>query len=316
MVFDPWSAYPWYIVLMVYIQQYFSQYWYILFPAMGSSIPMILIKVFAFPLLTRNPAELILIFGSKKVTVLRRTSSYLPYFVHKQRLYWFGEPHEVGNNRLHLYFEGINQSITRLERNQDKEKDMISLREFFKQTSPHNVRIPPSMKSFIRSWVLIIHEDEREITDKDGKAKKVPNVWIELKTSREMKLPQKQYYTIGVLKRIGIYRVKNQIVEAENASGVAKQELVTLTVQAVMEKLGDVVKGTNFSSRLAFKILKRTRDLELHWTQWLLGEFDWRLIMILLLVIVAFVGIFFISNSFSPGAPPPGIPGISAPPGK
>jgi hypothetical protein len=300
MVFDAWSQYPFWFVILVYIQQYFSQYWYILFPAMASIIPMLLIKLFAFPLLTRNPAELILIFGPRKVTVLRRISGYLPYFAFKQRMYWFAEPHQVGNNLLHLYFEGLNQPITHLERNQDKEKDIISLREFNKQTASHNIRIPPSLKSFIRSWALIIDET----TVVDGK----PVISLELVPSRVAKVPQKQSYNIGVLKRIGLYRRMNKVAEGETSSGTANQELVTLTVQKVQEKLGDVVKGTNFSSRLAWKILKRTRDLELNWVRWLLGEFDWRIIMLALLIIVAFVGIWFISNSFSPGPAPAGVP--------
>jgi len=291
---DAATAPIWFNIL-VYIQLYFKTYWYILYPALIGVAPFVLVRTFSIPLLTRNPAELVLIFGPRKVTVLKVTSHYLPFFVHKQRLYWFTEPLPMGNNLVHIYFEAVNQDVVHLDRLPDKEANILSLREYFKQVSPQHVNIPPSMKTFNKNWVLIVNEPE-------GK--------VELKTAREAGLKGKQYYQIGILKRIGLYHIVAQEVESTTASSTAKPQLITLTVQSVFEKLGDIVKGNNFSSRMAYKIIKRARYLEINWVRLLLGDFDWRLILVILLVIAAIAGIYFLfpqGDLSSLGPPPAGI---------
>lgn len=284
--------YPIWFTILVYINLYFTQYWYALFPAMGSIIPLVLLRTFSFPLLTRNPAELIIIFGPTKAKVIRVTSRVLPFFTYKNNLYWFSEPAQVGHNLLHIYFEGVNQPLTHLERLQGKVGDIISLREFTKQTASHAVILPPSSKSFIRSWVLIVNGDQ-----------------VELKTTKEAGVKGKQQYKIGIMKRIGLYMMQTVEVEAEgeNSSETASQVLQTITAQTIQQKIGNITKGTNFSSRYAFKILKRARHVESNWTKLLLGEFDWRLIIIIVAVIAIFALIFFV---FKPGdissiGPPP-----------
>lgn len=287
--------YPLWFTILVYINLYFGEYWYALFPAMASAIPLILVRMFAFPLLTRNPAELIIIFGPTKARVIKVTSKVLPFFTFKNNLYWFAEPIEVGHNLLHIYVEGVNQPITNLERNPDKEANMLSLREFTKQTTSHNIIIPPSMKSFIRSWVLIV---------KGGK--------VELKTASEAGVKGKQLYRLGVFKRIGLYMMKEVEVEAENSSSSAKELLQTVTVQMIQQKIGNIVKGTNFSSRYAFKILKRARYVEINWINMLTGAFDMRMLLIIGAVIIVFILIFFVfkpGDISSLGPPPAGLGG-------
>lgn len=278
------SSVPIWFNILIYIQLYFSQYWYVLFPAIFGAIPLVLVRTFAMPLLTRVPHELVIIFSPRRATVLKVVSRYLPYFVHKQRLYWFDEPHQVGNNILHIYFEGVNQPITHLERIPHKESNILSLREYYNQTKSHHIILPPSLKSFGREWALIINDTTKK---------------VELKTAREAGVKGKQFYKIGLLKRIGVFRVKQIEAQGSNSSASAKAELVTVTVQSIQQKLGDVVKDNNFSSRLAYKIIKKTRKIETDWIMMLTGAMDMKIVIVLLMIVLLGVAGYFIMDSLN-----------------
>lgn len=284
--------YPISTAILIYIQLVFTQFWYISFPALVGSIPIILIRTFAFPLLTRNPTELILIFGPNRARVMKVRQRVHPFFSYRNNLYWFDDPIEVGHNLYHIYIEGVNQPLTRLTRNQEKEANIMSLREYDKPLG-HNIMIPPSFDSFIRNWVLIIKPEGGE-----------------LKPASEVKeVRGKLRYKIGLLKRIGLFIVepKVQEVEGANASGNAETVLTMVTMQMIQQKLGPVTKGTNFSSRYAFKILKRTRYVEINFIKMLTGAFDFRIILIILIIVAAMAGIYFLMPSGDIGPPPPGV---------
>jgi hypothetical protein len=261
-----------------------------LFPAIGAGGFLIAIKMFTMPLLTRNPAELVIILGPNRATVLKVKQKTLPYFQFRKSLYWFAEPIPVGHNLVHVYFEGVNQPITSLERNKDKISNLIGIRDNDKQIAKHQVIIPPSIKSFTKSWVLVLK-----------------NNTIELMTSKEAGLKGKQRYKIGVLKRIGIYQTVTQEQTLDNASASAHAELQQITLQTVLQKLGDVVKGGNFNSRYSYKLLRKIRHTEINWIRMLTGAFDWRIIMVIVIIIAIAALMYFLSQQFSPGAPPPGV---------
>lgn len=275
---DITAGYPLTVVILVYLQLYFSQFWYALFPAMAFGTYFGGMKLFTFPLHTRNPVELVVIFKPSRAIVLKVTDKSLPYFTHKNQLYWFGEPHTVGNNLLHLYFSGVNQPITHLDRVATKESDIITLREFTKQVTGHNIRIPAGRRAFIRNWVLIIKNGE-----------------VKLQTLKESGLKGRQRYKINVLTRIGLYMT--QEIEAESTNTSANARLQSVTIQTIQQKIGDKVRGTNFSSRLAYKIIKRARYVEINWVRLLTGGFDWKIIMFLLLIVIGAVGVYFLYQS-------------------
>lgn len=294
MVADAFSELPLWVNVLIFMQQY-SMY---LYPTILIGGAIGFLRMFTMPLITRTPQELIVMLGPGKAKIIKVTNRYLPFFIYRRGLYWFSQPIEIGHNLVHLYFEGINQPITALDRNGDKEADILAQREFIKQTKSHTVYIPVSMKVFSVNWALILKEVEGEDGTKKHMVKLVP--------SKELKIKGRAQYRIGFFKRIGIYMATEQVAEGSNAS----DSLQTLTVQTVMSKLGAAVKGTNFSSVYAAKILKATKKIERDWIMMLTGAFDMRIIIVLMITILAIVAVFLLfkpGDISSLGPAPPGV---------
>jgi hypothetical protein len=279
-------------------------YWIYILPAVLLGGIFGLMRMFTMPLLTRNPHELVIIFGSSKAKVYKVVGRYLPFFLTKKGAYWFSDAAPLGHNLLHVYFEGVNQPVYALKRNVDKESHIMSHRENITQIKGHTVLIPPSMRTFARNWVLIIKYGTP--ADKDKPAP----ITVELKTAKSVGLG-KQPYKLGLFKRIGVYQVSQQVAEGANAS----KQLQTITVQNVIEKVGGNVKGMNFSSSFSGRLIKNVRRVERNWQMLLTGGFDMRVILVMIVMfgIIAMAYLLFLAPNapLSPQAqlppPPPGV---------
>jgi len=286
-----------------------QQYYYVLYPAILGGGGFALLRMFTMPLITRTPHELIIILRPNSYKVIKRVSNNLPYFMFKKGLYWFADPLPLGNNLVHVYFEGVNQPITHLARIDTKEADMLAQREYFNETKSHTVLLPVSMKVFTTNWALILNQIEEGHGDE-----KTISYKLQLLTNKEAGIKGRQQYRGGFFKRLGLY-VSTQVAAEGEVGNASSEDLQSITVQTVVKRLGGVVRGTNFSSTYGAKILKGVKKLERDWYMLLTGALDMRIIIVLMVMVLAIVAVFLLFKPGDISSLPPPPPGVTLPPG-
>lgn len=267
---------------------YLNLYGYYVTPTFALGLYYAIVRIFANPLVTRNPHELVIIAAPNRVYIAKVVSRYLPFFTHKKGAYWFSNPVTDGFNKFHVYIDGINQPITNLERSESKVNDLITNREYIKQVKSHNPFLIRKM-SFGKNFALVI----------DPSAPAGQNAQL-------IRTKEPQPFRLRLLVRFGIYIKVKQEIESEDGSsnGNSNSRLVQLTTQTILQQVNTVQENSNFSASYASKILKTLSGLEKNWLNYLSGAFDWKIILVLAIAAVAVVMVFVFSGSMGGGGDP------------
>jgi hypothetical protein len=284
------------VPIMTYIFVMLQSWAPVLYAGVAAIAYLVVVRLLAFPLVTRNPHELVVLLGSNKAEVRAVKDKHLPFFTLKRGAYWYGEGVECEGNVIHVYTENINQPVNGLTRIPNKEIDIMRYKTTSqwaaRQTKPHKVLLPPlSRKAFIRDYVLVLNEDKAEL---------VP--------TKESGLKGKMPYKIGFFRRLGVY----ETIEKEQESTNASDTLQSITVQSILQKVGSVHQHTNYSSVAAKSIIDKVRRDDRHLVRRLTGSMDPRLVMALVMIAgIAAIGLMmyfvFKPDVASLGPPPPEI---------
>lgn len=303
--------------------------WFILAGLIASAY-FVLVRLFAMPLLTRNPHELVLILSPGGTKIFKVKERLLPFFSTKHASYWYSEPlkihvkipvgkqpkvkkvkkqkgkkmtqeewdkqltdlnvqeqkqtQEVAQNRevkdletgslLHIFVDAVNQPIYDLKRNPNKVMDLTVHRQVRNEVRKHNVLIPPTW-SFGKNWMIVINGDK---------------AFIE-------RTNKKQPHKVSFLSRVGIYKV-DEVKVGESSTSASTTTLKTVTVQTIIEEVGGLLHNSNYSASFSRKLIRDIRNYERNWVMILLGLFDWRIIMVLLVAVVIIAAVFLL---YKPG---------------
>jgi hypothetical protein len=266
----------------------------VLYAGVAAIAYLVVVRLLAFPLITRNPHELVVLLGANKATIRSVVDKHLPFFTLKKGAYWYGDGLQCEGNTLHVYTENVNQPVHTLKRMPNKEVDVMRYKNTSqwaaRQTKPHKVLLPPlTRKVFVRDYVLILKKDTAEL---------VP--------AKDSGLKGKQPYKIGFFRRLGVYEMaeNEKAVESTNASDVVQ----SVTVQTVLQKIGNIHQHTNFSSVAALTIINKVRRDDRHLVRRLTGSMDPRLIMAIVMIAgIAAIGLmmWFVFKPDVSSLPPP-----------
>ena len=97
--------------IILNILVYLNLYGMYVTPTFALGLYYAIMRIFANPLATTNPHELVIIAAPSRVYVTKVTSRYLPFFTFKKGAYWFADPVSDGHNKYHVYIDGVNQPI-------------------------------------------------------------------------------------------------------------------------------------------------------------------------------------------------------------
>lgn len=271
--------------IILNILVYLNLYGMYITPTFALGLYYAIMRIFANPLATTNPHELVIIAAPSRVYVTKVTSRYLPFFTFKKGAYWFADPVSDGHNKYHVYIDGVNQPITNLERSETKVNDLITHRDYMKQIKSHNPLLPRRL-SFGKNFALVI---DPSATGNNAELVRVSTP---------------QPFKLRLMVRFGIYVKVRQTKEAEgtNESG-SNTQLVALTTQTILQQIGAVQENTNFSASYAAKILKTVSGLERNWLSFLSGAMDWKIIAVLAIAAVAVVMVFMFGGGIGGGDP-------------
>jgi len=291
-----------------------------------------MIRIWSFPLITRNPHELVIMVNAGKVKIHKVKDNSRPLFTTKKGLYFFAESLPVtiqhkltikthkpllfkktqmpeleqtneqqlvklsfAENRILLYSQDINQPLTDLTMMKTKIQNILTHYVPTKAVGSHAVQIPASLKwVFWRNWQLEVRSDST----------------IVLQPVRE-----RQPLRVNFFIRMGIVFPSKQqqaIKEASTSAAASEKTMQSgdglLSIQKITQSLGDIERTSNMSAAFYLDIVKKLRKLHSRkWMMQLTGQFDARLIFIVVGALAAIVLVLFMlqpNMSMLPPAPP------------
>jgi len=197
-------------------------------------------------------------------------------------------------NQLHVYTHAVNQSIYRMERRETKVDEILNNDPKPRKMSNHNIWIMQSPKlHFHRHWQLIIDHTGTLYT-------LIP-------------VKDRQQFSIGFWHSLGVILQKEVEVEEQTevsvGGGKGKQLIqTTITTHIVLQQMKEVQDYQNFSATRAYMLLKRRSKIEERFMSWIMGNFDMR-VLVILLGAVAAIGLilYFMTGTNTQDAmgPPP-----------
>lgn len=302
---------------------FFWVYKFFIIPSVAIGATMYLVRIFAFPLLSRNPCELVVIMGPDRVKIKRVKERLLPYFLHRKGAYWFTDAKTLTK------VEGVKKKTATRPKKPSrfaKKQNVLEMPEVTAETQESESRIPFAQNK-IHVYVDAVNQPvydlvrmENKITDitsAHGMARQVKSHSIQIPPSFasftknwvlkiysdhcELEATKiKQPFKVSFLTRLGVVLVgKEQAVESGNASDV----LQSVTVQTVMQKIGSIEQNANFSASWMFQCIKAVNLLEKNWMRYLTGAMDMRFLLVVIGVIaVIAMYVLFVGP---PTLPPP-----------
>lgn len=274
------------IVLNILV--YMNMYYYIAPIIFVPGIYYIAMKMLFFPLISRKTHEFIIIAKPESVVIKKIAHRYHPMFSWKNGMYWFSKPcHDVENtNQYQVFMEGLNQSVTSMERLQNKCSDLMRNKTKVKQLSGHQIRIPRNLKGHLhRHYVLILDPI---------------NDLAQLKP-----VDEKQSFRVNFTHTLGIFVQENNTIETEqpnetNENATQIVQTVALTTQSVMQQIAYVQENSNFSSHYAYTLWKTIRNVDRNFMTWVKGSLDPKVIAIFLMLAGGIAAIYLVMHLMNP----------------
>lgn len=292
-----------------------------------------IIRYFAFPLLTRNPNELVLMIGPSRVKFYRVTQQMIPFFTLKKGAYWFGEGGEVtvrksAVSKIKIYKHDPLGAIF-------KKKAMIEpIKEEKPDDSKPQYETLPYTRNRLHVYVTAINQEIDELERIDTKVSDVKTHYVPVKqiARHAVQLPPgmlafhrnwvltidqstgeryleptklKQPLKVNFFVRLGIILLPAQKIAVQTTNPDARQQ--TVTVQMVEQEIGSIEKNSNYNATFTYENLKMQRLLHSgKWMRKLMGQIDIRPILIMMGAVGAIILMFYLYNpaSFQAALPP------------
>jgi len=260
------------------------------------------LRIFSFPLITRRSHEILLVLTPEKLKIKKIKSRLNPFFKFAKGLYWFNSPFDDvnSNNQFHIYIEGINQSLSTmdkdgtLKRREGKLNELTSNTEKINEITSHKIVFPKDIKGHMHRHYLIT------IDPFNRKYKLTP-------TDKAQNLRYSFYHTVGFvlqteiedteenqnIESTTIQHETDNLVEVETNSGNQKLVLTAITTQLILNKIKFLQEYKYFSSYSAYNLHRKIRRLNTNFVRWILGSIDPRLIILLIVVLGGIALVYF-----------------------
>lgn len=248
----------------------------------GPAIYYIWLKIFSFPLITRKNHELLIIITPEKIHIKKIKSRIMPFFKFNRGLYWFSEPFDDvdSKNKYHVFIEGINQSLSDIERRDNKLDELLTYTDKIKSLSSHSILLPKNLKGHMKRHYMITLE---------------PN-------SKQLKItPVKErqnhrysfYHSIGFQIQSEEEQIE-EMPELENSSSNESKVVFTqLTTQIILQKIKYIQEYNYFSSFSAYTLSRKIKRINSNFYLWLLGTIDARILIVLIAMFGAIALVYF-----------------------
>lgn len=243
------------------------------------------LKIFSFPLITRKSHELLLIVTPEKIYIKKIMARMMPFFKFKKGLYWFSEPFDdiESNNQFHVFIEGINQSLSSINRRDNKIDELTTYTDTIKQITNHVILFPKNIKGHMhRHWQITLEPDMHKL-------KLTP-------VKERQPLKYSFYHTIGVQLQ-SIVSVEEEI---ESGSGESKVMLTNLTTQTIISKIKYIQEYVYFSSSAAYTLHRKIKRANTNFFRWVIGGIDPKLLLVLIMVFGSIALVYFVMKATTP----------------
>lgn len=248
------------------------------------SVYYIWIKIFSFQLITRKNHELLIMITPEKTTIRKIKSREMPFFKYLKGLYWFSEPFEDtdSNNKFHVFIQGINQSLSEIERRPNKLDELLTYTENFKALTKHSIIIPKNIKAHMHRHYMITLEPL---------SKQLKLTPVKDRQNHRLSF----YHTLGFQIQSELQtaqEIKNTTSSSEN---IPSNNIVftQLTTQTILQKIKYIQEYNYFSSYSAYLLSRKIKKLNTNFFFWLLGTFDPRIIIVLVAMFGAIAMVWF-----------------------
>lgn len=194
-------------------------------------------------------------------------------------------------NQVHIFSHAVNQPIYKMERNDEKIRELIN-------NNPNPKRIPGHGVWLLQNPKLHFHRHYQLIVEQDGSYQLIP-------------VKDRQQFSIGFWHSLGIVmyeEVQEQKTEESESSGQngKRMQQVMVTTNVVLKQTKVVQSYQNYSASRFFSILKDRAKIEYGFDYWIQGAIDPRIFLVLGGMVAAVAVIFiFLHGGGSPSAPGP-----------
>lgn len=265
---------------------YLNIYWYLAPVAIIPAGYYVFVKIFAFPLASNKIHEFVIFAKPEKLIVKKVSARYIPFFIWKKGIYWFGKPAQDVNslNRFHFFLEGLNQELTQQIRRDGKINDILANRGKHKQITNHTIRLPLKLKAHLHRHYTITLDPQS-------------NLCQITKASSPQSFKLNLWHSVGLVMQHEVEKT----VESENNSGI---QLAALTTESVIQQIQYVQEFSYYSSSYAFNLFQKIRNTERNFITWLSGSIDPKIILLIVILGGAVAAIYFGMNGLKPTLPP------------